>query len=71
MTNKPNVPPPSLSSGPPSTKLENSTMRITSKTKVSTGSRKNTISKFLLFLTISITFYNNFILMYFCLFCCS
>lgn len=29
----------------PTQKLENSTMRISSKTKVSTGNRRNTISK--------------------------
>lgn len=62
MTNKPSVPIPSsmpamtASSVPvaaaaaapagPAPRLENSTMRISSKTKVSTGNRKNTISKF-------------------------
>uniref|UniRef100_A0A1B0AGD5 Ell-associated factor Eaf n=1 Tax=Glossina pallidipes TaxID=7398 RepID=A0A1B0AGD5_GLOPL len=61
MTNKANVvpilsgaggggggPPPPVGAGAGSVsagKLENSTMRITSKTKVSTGSRRNTISK--------------------------
>lgn len=56
MTNKPSVPTPvamqpaaassvATATGP-APKLENSTMRITSKTKVSTGNRRNTISKF-------------------------
>uniref|UniRef100_A0A1I8QF02 Ell-associated factor Eaf n=1 Tax=Stomoxys calcitrans TaxID=35570 RepID=A0A1I8QF02_STOCA len=54
MTNKPSVPIPSsmpavgaiastAATTGPAPKLENSTMRITSKTKVSTGNRKNTI----------------------------
>ncbi|XP_075169486.1 ELL-associated factor [Haematobia irritans] len=50
MTNKPSVPIPSsmpvgatAATTGPAPKLENSTMRISSKTKVSTGNRKNTI----------------------------
>ena len=45
MTNKPSAIAASANVAPQQ-KLENSTMRITSKTKVSTGSRRNNISKF-------------------------
>lgn len=81
MTNKANVvpilsgaggggggPPPPVGAGAGSLsagKLENSTMRITSKTKVSTGSRRNTISKISVQLITILRFPETFPLNYF------